>query len=107
MISSSDDFDRAIAYLKERPGEIYTAWINWQYHVAGCLFAPLGEQGKHGCPTQVYNGTSVSAFPELTEAIINESDFPSRPGEIEFRDLSRFAKWQRLYRNLKKVNTNG
>jgi hypothetical protein len=104
-----DKYDRAIAYLKKHPDEMYDAWrtslTNVKEHPAHCLFqhvTPTGRSGvvydhcMAGCLTQIRRrGIFVAATPALTEEIRNDERLPESHRDITIRMLPRFAWWQR------------
>lgn len=99
-----DAYDKAVAWLTERPGEIYGAWISPDTHPAGSLFrfctptgGPLsgGNCGVNcGCLTTVRSG-SVAADSELTRQIRADSRIPCDVEDVIPKNLPVFAEWQR------------
>lgn len=99
-----DKYDRAIAYLRDHPVQIYDAWNNTGFHPAGCLFSRLGKgynqmefpdgqvqkeidgrKFEMGCLTQIkttyddFGYQYIGPTPEITQEILNDSRVPFSP----------------------------
>lgn len=97
-----DKYDKAIAYLTEKPEEIRAAWSQPSLHPAGCLFQsayPLYDYNpmKYGCLTMVKKGTHIAANDVLTTMIREDARIPNIQQDITVEHLRPvFAEWQRL-----------
>jgi hypothetical protein len=108
-----DKYDHAITYLTRarKPREIVSAWQTWNFHPAGCLFAPVipvleGEDGYPGsqrrpdglmcgCLTEIRGGGSMAWTDDLTKAIAADNRVPALPHQLRLENLPAFAEWQR------------
>jgi hypothetical protein len=93
-----DKYDRAIAYLKDKPHEIHLAWDTYRVHPAGCLFQKADFDPRTfrcGCLTQVAAGTHCAGSEEITQLIRADECIPSSPYFITPDSLDVFAEWQR------------
>lgn len=103
-----DYYDRAVAYLTERPSSIFAAWLRHDTHPCGRLFAissvsrrpeTLAFDGERscGCLTAIRNTPETYAAPseELTLAIMADERLPGNPLHLGLEHLPAFAEWQR------------
>ena len=99
-MSEPDYYDRAVAYLTQRPEEIIGAWQMPSAHPAGGLFAFVEPGGGRahtecGCLTQIRDLDEVACTEELTQAIRADERIPVSARRIGACDLPVFAEWQR------------
>jgi hypothetical protein len=99
-----DAYDKAVAYLRERPREIRANWLDAQRPTpdrpARILFGFVtkhrGIQSCCGCLTQIRNTPwRVAETDSLTEAIKDDGRLPTTPEKITVDLLDVFAEWQR------------
>lgn len=95
-----DKYDQAIAYLTKHPEEIMAAWMGFNTHIAGCLFAFLSPSGftsgLYGCATIIKADERHYALtPTMTEAIQGDDRIPKYRSEITVESLLAFAEYQR------------
>ena len=103
---TQDAYDRAVTYLKERPDEIPTAWVEATSHPAGMLFAFANREkmaGGHdahgqpfGCPTMIRSGQYGAATLKVRDAIRRRRSIPDDPDDIRVEHLPAFASVQRM-----------
>jgi hypothetical protein len=94
-----DKYDKAVAYLTNRPEEIREAWYSPRLHPAGCLFTFVSSDYTSyvsiGCLTTIRLGPHVAETPALTEAIRADKRLPKDLLDITADNLPVFAEWQR------------
>lgn len=106
MSKRPDKYDKAIAYLRKFPADIYSAWSNPAHHPAGALFEYAGGGGSCesqrsktlqpcGCLTMVRSGYSDAYNRKLSREIRADERIPSNGHLIKLESLPVFAEWQR------------
>ena len=103
IVAAWDAYDEAVAWLTERPEEIWNAWMegNGPAIGRGCLFRYACKSGEFdgqdvGCLTAIRSGTGHATTRELTRAIRLDDRLP-RNSQLEagVANLPVFAEWQR------------
>lgn len=102
MKRKPDKYDKAVAYLTERPNEIVDCWMNVISSPAGCLFQYATPDGgtdgfNLGCLTTIRNKSlnREAWTPKLTKAIRADKRIPDDPKKVTVAHLKHFARWQR------------
>lgn len=109
---TDDIYDRAVAFLTNRPEQISRAWDDPFGHPAGILFQVASPSGNYqsaldgigycGEICEIVSGQAVAYTDEMTDIIRDDERIPkietdAEPPNIQIEHLEAFAEWQRLF----------